>query len=55
MVRLTSSILDRKYRFWANFGPKNQSCHFKLKFGTFTNLNMRNSMMMLTFLVLYRK
>ena len=55
MVRLTSSIVDRKYRFWANFGPKNQSCHFKLKFGTFTNLNMRNSMMMLTFLVLYRK
>ena len=55
MVMLTSFVLDRKYRFRANLVQKNQSCHFKLKFGTFTNLNMQNSMVMLTFSVLNQK
>ena len=97
MVTLTSSILDRKYSFWANlvqkikvvtlswnllllliwicriqwwcslfrcyseipflgkFGPKNQNCHFKLKFGTYTNLNMQNFMARLTSSILDRK
>ena len=55
MVMLTFSVLDQKYCFWANLVQKNQSCHFKLKFGTFTNLNMQNSMVMLTFSVLNQK
>ena len=55
MVMLTSFVLDRKYRFRANLVQKNQSCHFKLKFGTFTNLNMQNSVVMLSFSVLDQK
>ena len=54
MVMLTSSVLDRKYRFWANLVQK-KICHFQLKFGTSSNLNMQNSMVMLTFSVLDRK
>ena len=53
MVMLTPSVLDRKYRFWANLVQK--SCHFKLKFGTFTNLNMHNSMVILNFSLLDQK
>ena len=37
--------------FLGKFGPKNQNCHFKLKFGTYTNSNMQNSMVMFIFLV----
>ena len=33
-----------------NFGSINQSCQFKLKFGTYNNLNLQNSMVMFTFL-----
>ena len=29
--------------FLGRFGPKNQNCQFKLKFGTYTNSNMQNS------------
>ena len=36
-------------------GQKNQSCQFKLKFGTYTNSNMQNSMVVFTFSVLDRK
>ena len=32
--------------FLGKFGPKNQNSHFKLKFGTYTNSNMQNSMVM---------
>ena len=35
-------ILDRKYPFWANFVPKNQTYLFKVKFGDSTNSNMLN-------------
>ena len=31
-------------------GPKNQNCQFKLKYGTETNSNMQNSMVIFTFL-----
>ena len=31
------------------FGPKNQNCKFKLKFGTYTNSNMQSSLMLSTF------
>ena len=37
--------------FLGKFGPKNENCQFKLKFGTKTNLNKQNSMMMFTFSV----
>ena len=45
------SVLDQKNLFCANLVKKNQNCQFKLKFGTKTNLNKRNSMMMFTFSV----
>ena len=41
--------------FLGKFGPKNQNCHFKLKFGTYTNSNMQNSMVMFSFSVFDRK
>ena len=31
---------------FGQFGPKNQNYQFKLKFGTYTNSNMQNSMVM---------
>ena len=37
--------------FLGKSGQKNQNCQFKLKFGTKTNLNTQNSMMMFTFSV----
>ena len=40
--------------FLGRFGPKNQNYQFKLKFGTYTNSNMQNSMLMFTFSVLIR-
>ena len=36
-------------------GTKNQNFQFKLKFGTYTKLNMENSMVVFTFSVLDRK
>ena len=41
--------------FFGKYGQKNQNYQFKGKFGTKTNLNVRNSMMMLTFSVFNRK
>ena len=38
--------------FLGKFGPKNENCQFKLKFGTKTNLNKQNSMVVFTFSVL---
>ena len=37
--------------FLGKFGPKNQNFYFKLKFGTHTNSNMQNSMVVFTFSV----
>ena len=34
---------------WSKFGPKNQNCQFKLKFDTYTKLNMQNSVVLFTF------
>ena len=39
----------------SKFGPKNENCYFKLKFGTQTNLNMQNSMGVLTFSIFDQK
>ena len=42
--------------FLCKFGPKNQNCKFTtLKFGTQTNLNKRNSVVVLTFSVFDQK
>ena len=41
--------------FFGKFGPKNQNYQLKLKFGTYTNLNMQNLMAMFTFFVFGRK
>ena len=38
--------------YLGKFGPKNQNCHFKLKFGTYTNLSLQNSMWCSFFLFL---
>ena len=35
--------------FLGKFGPKSQNYQFMLKFGTYTNSNMQNSMVMFTF------
>ena len=37
------------------FFPKRKNCQFKQKFGTQTNLNMQNSMVLFTFLVFDQK
>ena len=37
------------------FGPKSQNYEFRLKFGTYTNSNMHNSMAVFTFLVFDQK
>ena len=37
--------------FWGKFVPENQNCQFKLKFGTKTNWNMQNSVVLFTFSV----
>ena len=37
--------------FLGKYGPKNQSYQFKLKFGTQTNSNMQNTMVVFTFSV----
>ena len=55
MVMLAFSVFRLEMLFLSKFGPKNQNCHFQLKFGTKTNLNIQNSMVMLTFSVLDRK
>ena len=46
--RLEKPFLDK-------FDPKNQNCQFKFKFGSWTNSNMQNSMVVFTFSVLPRK
>ena len=39
----------------SKFGPKNQNFQFKLKFGTLTNSNMQNLMVMFTFSIFDQK
>ena len=52
MVVSILSVLDwKELPFLGKFGPKNQNCQFKLKIGTKTNLNIKNSMVMFTFSV----
>ena len=35
--------------FLRKFGPQYQNCHFKLKFGMYSNSNMDNSMVIFNF------
>ena len=37
--------------FLGKVGPNNWNCHFKLKFGTYNNSNIQNSVMLFTFFV----
>ena len=39
--------------FLGKFSPKNQNCQFILKFGTWTNSNMHNSMAVFSFFAFY--
>ena len=50
----TFPVLDQKTLF-GQIWSKDQNCQFKLKFGTKTNLNLRDSMMMFTFSVFDHK
>ena len=54
MVPFTFSVLGWKYPL-TKFGPKIQNYLFKVKFGTWTNSNMPNSMMMSSIFVLDRR
>ena len=44
-----------KISFLGKFAPKIQNCLCKVKFGTQTNSNMQNSVVMFTFLLFDRK
>ena len=48
-------LFQNRNTIFGQFGPKNQNCQYNLKFGTQTNSNMKNSMMVFTFSVLYWK
>ena len=48
MVVITFCFKPEK-PFLGKFGPENQNCQLKLKFGTKTNSNMQNSMVMFAF------
>ena len=49
MVIPTFSGFDLEIPFLGKFGPKSQNYQFQLKFGTYTNSNMQNSIVMFTF------
>ena len=39
MVVFSFFVLDRQQLFLGKFGPKNQNCHFKLKFGNYNHFH----------------
>ena len=55
MAVFNFSIFDRKFLFGGKFYNKNPNCQFELKFVTYTNLNMQNSMAMFTFSIFDQK
>ena len=57
MNTCTSAIFpfQPEIRFWANLDKKSQNCQFKLKFGSKSNSNMQNSIVIVTFSVLDQK
>ena len=52
MVLFAFSVFNWKYPFWANLVHKNQFSQFKLKFGTESNLDIQNLMVVFTLPVL---
>ena len=54
-VTTMDACASARVRFWPEipflrkFGPKYQNCHFKLKFGMYSNSNMENSMVIFNF------
>ena len=48
IVMLTFFVSEHKYYFGVNLVQKIPNCQFKLKFGTWTNLNLQNSIVMFT-------
>ena len=42
----------RETPFSGKFAPKTQNCQFKVKFGTYTNSNMLNTVVVFTFCIL---
>ena len=48
-------VLNQENTFLVKSGQQNQNCQLKQKFGTRTNLNMRNSMIIFTFSVFGHK
>ena len=48
-------LFRKETAFLGKFGPRNQNCLFKMKFGTWTNSNMQISMVVFTFSVLDEK
>ena len=48
-------VLNQENTFFVKSGQQNQNCQLKQKFGTRTNLNMRNSMIIFTFSVFGHK
>ena len=56
-VEFSSYVHFFRYRrqipFLGKFGPKNRNCQFILKFGTWTNSNMQNSMATFNFSAFY--
>ena len=41
--------------FLGKFDPNDQNCQFEFKFGTYTNMNMQNTMVVFTFSIFDRK
>ena len=50
MATFICPALDIKCLFWANLFQKNHNCLFKMKFDTYSNSNMLNSLVILNFL-----
>ena len=48
IVLLTFFVSEHKYYFGVNLVQKIPNYQFKLKFGTWTNLNLQNSIVMFT-------
>ena len=55
LVIFTFFCFRRQVPFSKKLGPKNQSCQFKLKFGTQNNSNQQNSIVKFTFSEFNRK
>ena len=53
-MELTFSVLDKKTLF-EQIWSKKFNCELKMKFGTMTNLNMQNAMIMFTFSIFDHK